>query len=157
MKYKHTQIGYLMIFVMLVVMAFFVWLYTVAALEPESVDSGSNFVITAVMVLVLGILGSFVSLSVMIDEKYLQVKFGFGIFQKKFLLQDIQSVKSVRNHWYYGWGIKWWWNPKMWIYSVSGLDAVEIVLNNGKIYRIGTDEPKELEYALSMSVNSNIP
>ncbi|MEK7656054.1 MAG: hypothetical protein AAB386_05245 [Patescibacteria group bacterium] len=37
----------------------------------------------------------------------------------------------------------------MWIYNVSGFDAVEIILKNGKIYRIGTDVPKELEVAIN--------
>jgi len=30
------------------------------------------------------------------------------------------------------------------MYNVSGLDAVEIYMKNGKIYRIGTDEPETL-------------
>jgi hypothetical protein len=36
----------------------------------------------------------------------------------------------------------------MWIYNVSGFDAVEIKLKNGKVYRIGTDEPKKLEQTI---------
>ena len=36
----------------------------------------------------------------------------------------------------------------MWIYNVSGFDAVEIIMKNGKIYRIGTDVPEELEAAI---------
>jgi hypothetical protein len=36
----------------------------------------------------------------------------------------------------------------MWIYNVSGFDAVEIKLKNDKIYRIGTDEPKKLEQTI---------
>jgi hypothetical protein len=39
----------------------------------------------------------------------------------------------------------------MWIYNVSGFDAVEITMKNGKIYRIGTDEPLKLEQAISQS------
>jgi hypothetical protein len=39
----------------------------------------------------------------------------------------------------------------MWIYSVSGFDAVEIKMKNGKRYRIGTDEPKNLEQAITAS------
>jgi hypothetical protein len=41
----------------------------------------------------------------------------------------------------------------MWIYNVSGFDAVEITLKNGNTYRIGTDEPKELEQAILQSIN----
>jgi hypothetical protein len=152
MKYKHTQIGYLIIVVTVAVLAFFIWTYIMASAELPSVDSGSNFAITTMMVLVVFILVSFVSLQVIIDEKYLQIKFGYGIYQKNFLLNDIMSTKIVKNHWYYGWGIRLWLWPKIWIYNVSGFDAVEIKLKNGKTYRIGTDEPKKLEQAILHSI-----
>jgi hypothetical protein len=38
------------------------------------------------------------------------------------------------------------------IFNVSGLDAVEIKMKNGKIYRIGTDEPKQLERAILQAI-----
>jgi len=40
----------------------------------------------------------------------------------------------------------------MWIYNVSGFDAVEIKLKNGKTYRIGTDESQKLEQAILRSI-----
>jgi len=157
MKYKHTQIGYLMIVVTLILLIFFVWVHITAAAEPPSVDSGSNFAITAIMTSILFILVSFWSLQVCIDETYLHIKFGYGIYQKKFLLNEVISAKTVKNHWYYGWGIRGWLWPNMWIYNISGFDAVEIKLRNGKTYRIGTDEPKQLEKAiLSLVKQKNI-
>lgn len=152
MNYKHTQIGYLMLVVTLSVLALFTWVYTAALAEAPSIDSGPNLLVTGIMTLIVIILSSFCSLKVSIDEKYLRIKFGYGIFQKKFSLDDIVSAQAVRNHWYYGWGIKVWFWPKMWIYSVSGFDAVEIKLKNGKTYRIGTDEPEKLEEAILQSI-----
>ena len=85
----------------------------------------------------------------MIDQNYLRIKFGYGIFKKRFMLREISSVRTVKNHWYYGWGIRvWFWPYYMLIYNVSGFDAVEIRMKNNKIYRIGTDEPKKLERVL---------
>ena len=40
----------------------------------------------------------------------------------------------------------------MWIFNVSGFGAVEIRMKNGKIYRIGTDEPKALESAINREI-----
>jgi hypothetical protein len=40
----------------------------------------------------------------------------------------------------------------MWIYTVSGFDAVEITLKNGAIFRIGTDEPKALEQSIQQAI-----
>ena len=155
MNYKHTQIGYLMLVVTLAVLVLFAWLQITARAEPPSYDSGANFLVTAIMALILFVLASFCSLQVIIDEKYLRIKFGYGIYQKKFSLNDILSARTVRNHWYYGWGIRGWLWPKMWIYNVSGFDAVEIKLKNGKIYRIGTDEPEKLEQAILHSIKKS--
>ena len=153
-SYKQTQIGYLMLVITLTVLALFAWAYITARAEPPSYYSGTNFLITAIMVLILFTLASFTTLTTSIDKNCLQIKFGYGIFRKKFLLSEIVSTKQVKNHWYYGLGIRLWLWPKMWIYNVSGFDAVEITMKNRKIYRIGTDIPEELETAIKQSINS---
>jgi len=152
-SYKHTQIGYLMLAVLLIVLVFFAWLQITARAEPPSVDSGTNFAMTAVMILVVLIIASFGTLSVSIDENYLRLKFGYGIFRKKFSASEIASATQIKNHWYYGWGIRLWFWPRMWIFNVSGFDAVEIRMKNGKIYRIGTDEPEKLESAIKQAIS----
>lgn len=147
--YKHTQIGYLMLVVMVIVLAFFIGVYFMALIELPSVNSGPNFAISVVMVMVIFILTSFATLTVVIDENFLRIKFGYGIVRKKFSLKEISSARSVKNHWYYGWGIRWWFWPRyMLIYNVSGFDAVEVTMKNGRIYRIGTDVPEELSVVL---------
>lgn len=147
--YKHTQIGYLMLVVTVMVLALFVWVHLMAAAETPSVDSGTNLLLTAVMVFIVGILASFSTLTTLLDETYLRVAFGFGIFSKKFLLRDIASVRVMKNSWWYGWGIRFWLRPRMWIFNVSGFDAVEIVMRDKRVYRIGTDVPKDLEMAIT--------
>jgi hypothetical protein len=101
MKYKHTQIGYQMLVVTLSVLVFFVWAYITSSAEPVSGNSGTNLAVISVMALIVLILASFISLQVIVDETCVRIKFGYGIFQKKFLLNDILSAKSVKNHWYY--------------------------------------------------------
>ena len=146
--YKHTQIGYLMPVITLAVLVLFARLQMTARAEPPSYYSGTNFAVTAIMAVILFILASFATLSVSIDANCLRIKFGCGIFRKKFATSQIVSVAQVKNHWYYGWGIRLWFWPRMWIFNVSGFDAVEIRMKNGKIYRIGTDEPEKLEMTI---------
>lgn len=153
-SYKHTQIGYLMLVVTLAVLVLFAWVYITARAEPPSYYSGTNFAITAIMVLILFILASFATLTASIDKNYLRIKFGCGIFAKKFALNQIVSVQAVKNHRYCGWGIRVCFWPYMWIYNVSGFDAIEIKTKNGKIYRIGTDVPGEFEAAIKRAINS---
>jgi hypothetical protein len=143
-----------MLVVTLAMVAWFAWLQATVRAEPPSVDSGANFAVTFIMTLIVLLLASFTSLTTTIDENYLHIKFGYGAFTKKFALNEITSVKTVKNHWYYGWGIKVWFWPYMWIYNISGFNAVEIVLKNGRVYRIGTDVPAELESALKTRLGS---
>lgn len=143
-----------MLVVTLAVLILFAWAYITASAEPPSYYSGPNFAVSAIMVLTLFILASFATLTVLINENYLRIKFGYGIFARKFALNQIASVQAVKNHWYYGWGIRVYFWPYMWIYNVSGFDAVEIKIKNGKIYRIGTDVPGELEVAIKRAMNS---
>jgi len=95
MTYNHTQIGYLMIIVLLVV-----------ALLFFSILMQANFDLKffVFMLFILVLISSFTFLNVKIDEKYLRIKFGYGIFKKRFAIREIVSVKAVKNHWYYGWG-----------------------------------------------------
>jgi|TARA_Y100000310_G_scaffold222258_2_gene223956 hypothetical protein len=110
--------------------------------------TGLDEVIISILSLIILVIASFLYLTVTIDDKYLRIKFGYGIFRKKFVLNEIISAKAVKNHWYFGWGIRFWFWPKMWIFNVSGFDAVEIKMKNGRLYRIGTDEPNKLEQAI---------
>ena len=139
MQYKHTQIGHLMIGVLLALIAYFSVLVYV---------SEYDLVVIISMLAVIAILSSFLSLTVQISQGILKIRFGYGIFSKTFNIQDISSARVAEHRWYYGWGIKYWWWPRTWIYSVSGMQSIEIILQNGKRYRIGTDEPEKVIEAL---------
>jgi len=88
----------------------------------------------------------FHSLTVEISRGYLKVRFGIGLIRRSFLLKDIGSAEKIRTRWWHGWGIKL--TPNGWLFSVSGFDAVQVVLNNGRRYCIGTDEPEKLHRAI---------
>ena len=84
----------------------------------------------------------FSSLTVTCDDQTLEIRFGYSPIRKKFLLKDIESYRPVRNPWYYGWGIRL--TPHGWLFNVSGFDALEIQMKDGKSYRIGTNDPNGL-------------
>jgi hypothetical protein len=151
--YKHKQVSWFMIAIALVMLVFFGWLQVTSRLEPASADSGANFLVTGVMMLVVFVLASFSSLTVSVDEQSVKIRFGWGIFRKQFLLAQVATVKQVKNPWYYSWGIHYWLWPKMWIFNIAGLGAVELTMKNGKVYRIGTNEPEKLEAAIKQNVH----
>lgn len=143
-RYRHTQTGGLMIFIIgIILINFGVVLYR-TGIEPA---------ILAILAIVLFLIISFGSLTVRIDDQFIHLTFGYGLVQKKFALNTIKSAKTVKNKWYYGWGIRY--NPwkRIWIYNVSGFDAVEITTKDGTVFRIGTDEPQKLEFAIKDTIH----
>jgi len=88
----------------------------------------------------------FSNLKIIVSKSQIEWHFGLGFWNKKILIKDIQSVKIVRNKWWYGWGIRKY--QLGWLYNVSGLDAIELHLKNGKHIRLGTNDPKKLQKAI---------
>lgn len=105
----------------------------------------------AFILLLLAIL--FGSLSVKVDTDEIVLWFGPGLIKKRLQVSDIQAVRSVRNRWYYGWGIRL--TPHGWLYNVSGLDAVELEYHNGKKFRIGSDDVKNLRATIETVIQGS--
>ncbi len=94
--------------------------------------------------------GIFCCLTVSVSPEAITLRFGISPIRKRFLVRGISSVGVVRNRWFYFWGVRY--TPHGWLYTVSGLDAVEIVLKNGRKYRIGADDPAELRAAIQEAI-----
>jgi hypothetical protein len=92
----------------------------------------------------------FHSMTVEIGQGELRISLGVGLIRKRVPLREIATAKTVRNKWWYGWGIRL--TPHGWMFSVSGYDAVEITLQDGRGYRIGTDEPHKLHSAIESAL-----
>jgi len=142
-RYEHTQIGYLIIVAMAAAM---VLIGIILA------NAGINWIAIGVLIVMAVALVLFPSLTVVIWEEELEVRFGPGLIRKRFKLNEIQSCQAVKIPWYRGWGIRL--TPNGMLFRVSGFQAVEINLRTGKRYLIGTDVPQELEEAIRQALNS---
>jgi hypothetical protein len=142
-QYQHTQVGYLIIVVMIA---------AIVSIGLSLANAGTNRVAVAVLIILVAVLILFSSLTVSIMDNTLEVRFGPGIIRKRFNLRDIESCQAVKNSWYFGWGIRL--TPYGWLYNVSGFQAVEIKLRRGSKFRIGTDVPQELESAIREALDS---
>ena len=131
--YKHVQFGTLTVSLLVATIVLLALLGFI--IEWHTVTIG-------VLLTLLVCVALFYSLTVEISNDHLEIRFGVGIIKKRFEIKDIEKAYPVRNRWYYGWGIRW--IPHGWLYNVSGLDAIEIVMSSGKRYRVGTDQPNEL-------------
>lgn len=88
----------------------------------------------------------FSSLTVVVGAGELRWYFGPGLWRTKVPLFAIQEIAVVRNDWWHGLGLRL--QPGLRLYSVSGLDAVELRLGADDVRRIGTDDPHGLAAAI---------
>ena len=135
--YRHRQTGTLIIVLVGIAVILAVGLMATIAVHPVAVG---------VVILLLVCIAMFNSLSVEVTRETVRVRFGPGLIGKNFSTSAIREASTVRNPWYYGWGIRW--IPRGWLFNVSGLDAVELVMLDGRVYRIGTDQPDDLLTAI---------
>jgi len=146
--YRHTQRGTLI----LVALAFGLALTILIAGSTSGAPRGVGIVLLLTGALLVAAMVVFGSLTVEIGGGRLGVRFGPGLVRKSFALDTIRSADPVRNRWWYGWGVRL--TPHGWLYNVSGLDAVEIALDDGRRVRIGTDEPLRLAAAIRDAAGS---
>jgi hypothetical protein len=140
--YRHTQIGYLTLIVILVAA-----LGIVVSL-PNDVRPVTIGV--AGLLVIIGLL--FSTLTVEVSDGELSFHFGPGFWRKTTPLSEVAAATVTQSSWWEGWGIRF--TLRGMLYNVSGTDAVEIALRSGRRFRIGTDEPKALVQAIETAIRA---
>lgn len=145
--YRHRQPAHLVVALLVGAAVFTISLsFTV---RPD--EQFMRFYFYGLTLLLLIVTRLFASLNVTVNEQEVVAAFGPGWFKRRINLGEIESVESVTNKWWWGWGIRR--IPNGWMYNVSGLDAVELKLKKGTVFRIGTDEPEKLEEAVKNALD----
>lgn len=141
-EYEHTQPGTLI----RVMLSCGLTLACVAAFTPIVQNGQPEYPALIPAGILMLCLSLFHSLNVRVTCNDISISFGAGLIHKEFMIGDVENATIVRTRWYHGWGIKKIWGG--WLYNVSGFDAVQLTMRDGKIVQIGTDEPKQLLAAI---------
>jgi hypothetical protein len=134
--YRHTQIGWQVYGAIVLLSLVLMW-----GLVTRDVQ-----VFGVLMAILAAVFAFFGWLTVDINARRVRITFGIGLIRRSLPLDTIRGFAPVRNPWYYGWGIRF--TPHGILYNVSGFQAVEILLDDGRRVRVGTDEPGALVRAL---------
>ena len=139
--YRHRQIspGLVVIFV---IMATFMAM--LGAIVPPF---GARVALSGVLVMTVLLSAVFSSLTTVVTDEHFVFHFGLGVWRKRVPLSEIRSLRLVRSSPWHSLGIRL--TPHGWLYSVWGLDAVEIELATGRRFRVGTDEAQPLANAIT--------
>ena len=158
MKYQHTQVGQIIIGV--VILSLIIAMITILNKDfsnyvPDWLDT-SDWNIWGIVILIVAELCALnvTVLTIQVNSRQLNWKFGIGIPKGSINIKDIVSVEQVRNKWWYGFGIRRISSGAK-LYNVEGLDAIEITNNEGKQIRLGTNDPKKLLRTLSALIDKN--
>jgi len=140
MEFKNTQISYLPLV--------FLFLFALLLVFFD--------VFVALLCFAIGVLiiFCFSSLNTTIADQTLEVKFGiFPIFHKRFPINQILSCQVVEDRTLKLGVFKVLGNKGYTLFKLWGFQTVEIILLDGKTYRIGTNKPKELEEAIKKKMS----
>src|SRR6187549_2822968 len=114
-SYKEFQFArYITIIMTFVLILMFVLFATGAGDRPISIVGLSIFVGSTLIVFAL-----FYGMTTTIDPEKITIAFGIGLIHKRIALDKVKEVAIVKNPWYYGWGIRFIPNGKL--YNISGL------------------------------------
>ena len=132
--------------------AFLVCAVVAVSITATGDETSTMFTIATVAfgIALLAVVLAFSRLDVTVNAGGVVAAFLFGRPRREIKLEDVTAVRQVRNRWIQGWGIR-----KIsggWMYNVWGLDAVELALSSGKVFRIGTNDSGNLFAALSLQV-----
>lgn len=145
-RYRHTQVGWVVLGALAL---------TLAVIVPTLSSQGAPWIAWLVVALAAFVGSLFGTLTVRVGPERIELRFGIGLVRKNIALARVRSFRAVRNPWYYGWGVRL--VPGGWMFNASGLSAVELVLRDGRRFRIGTDEPDRLVEALQRELGDPAP
>lgn len=149
MRYERTQYGYLVGGILVIILMFLgALLSSSAGLLGFFLEGAEEGLLVVWFLLALATTALFFpSLKVVVEPSCVRIKYGVGLLRRRIPIGRIESARPVRNSWWYGLGIRL--TPHGWLWSIHGLDAVELTYSDGGHFRIGTADPEGLSAAIN--------
>ena len=143
--YQHTQIGYVSLIIIALVLVWYAWKFRRAP-NYSSVDNVSGPLMVYLPVVIAVIMGMFITLTVRITPHNVSWLFGPGLIRGGIEVSDIAQARTVETSLLTGFGIRH--TASGVLYNVSGTGAVEFRLQNGGQVKLGTDDATGMLAAL---------
>ena len=137
MAYNHTQTGrwhWLLVIIAV----------TLVVIGWQVPDEGPLIAFLAAAAFMLFLASLFSHLTVEDDDDRLSIRYGpVPLMGKRIAYDDMRAARALRSSFFEGWGIRYL-PGRGWMFNLWGYDCVEITQTNGRILRVGTDDPSGL-------------
>jgi hypothetical protein len=138
--YKEFQFGWVTFIILIPIQIFVAYLYF-NELGDRPLDKNTFLFVNGTFFLVYCL---FYGMTIKVDTEKIDISFGPGVIRKRISVGKIKNIDTIKNPWYYGWGIRL--IPNGWLYNVSGSDGIELRFNDNKrVIRIGTKDSTKLK------------
>jgi hypothetical protein len=145
---KYTQFGTFSVVISLPLLL----LFTGLSIKSGLTNSPDFYVHLFIALSFLICLLIFYKLTIIISSTHVSFKMGIGLVSKSYNISDLIFCRQVTNSALNGIGIRML--PNGWLYSVTGLKAVELQFKNRKsVIRIGTDRPEEICELIQLKIS----
>jgi hypothetical protein len=141
MTYQHTQYNRILIWSAGTALVGLALMALATDLNPWV---GFTFGLLAIFLVI------FHALTVYVDGREVTLRFGFGWPRRSIPINEIRDVCIVESPPADGWGIRV--IPNGVLYRIAGRTTVELQLTEGRLVRIGTDQPDELALAVEKAM-----
>ena len=149
MAYRHTQVGW----VLILILGGIATLLAVLALSSGGPASIALVLVIALLVVCLAL---FYALTVIVNQRGIELRMGPGVIRRRVELGEIESVTQRHLPWWaVAYGIRMSLDAKRQLWRVSGSETVDLVLTGDRRLLIGTDEPGVLAIALDAAIRNS--
>ena len=139
-EYKEFQFGWLTFIILIPIQIFVTFLYF-TELGDRPLDRNTYIIVNGTF---LSVYFLFYGMTVKVDTERIDISFGPGLIRKTIEVDKIINIDTIKNPWYYGWGIRL--IPNGWLCNVSGSDGIELKFSDrSRIVRIGTKDSTKLK------------
>ena len=144
--YEHTQDSPQWLVVLVSLYAIVVFSFAMALIRSDEAPIGMALLIILTQGFVFLAVLDATRLTTAVTPNEVRVRFRLGWPSRVIDRGRIVAATAHRNTWLHGWGIRK--IIRGWLWAVWGLDSVELELDDGRIFRIGTDDTAGLLAAL---------
>ena len=148
-SYEHTQVGKVVVYVILSAAVFVVVSLVIAWRVSGAMGTMPAPAIAAILItfaIMIPVSLVFSRLTIRVANGTIHWHFGLGALAHDLPVADVVRSAVVTNPIWSGYGVRLMRNG--WLYNVAGRRAVDLELRNGRHVRLGSDEPEALQRAI---------